>query len=191
MPTFISNLPVHVLVVHAVVVLVPLAVLGAVVVSVWPAARRRYGWLVVGVAVVATAAIPVATSSGEGLEHQLPRTALLESHTRLGDELLVFVAAMLVFLLAFMVIHQRIGVLARREGPGTMTAPATPPQLTGPQLTGPLRIVAAVLAALTIVLAVVSAVQVYRIGDSGARAAWADTHYVTPSVDARGPGDEG
>ena len=176
MPTFISNLPVHVLVVHAVVVLVPLAVLGAIVVSVWPAARRRYGWLVVGVAVVATASIPVATSSGEGLEHRLPRTALLQAHTRLGDELLVFVAAMLVFLVAFMVIHQRNGVLARREGPGTMTAPAGLPQLTGP-----LRLVAGVLAALTIVLAVVSAVQVYRIGDSGARAAWADKQYVTQS----------
>ncbi len=186
MPTFISNLPVHVLVVHAVVVLVPLAVLGAVVVSVWPAARRRYGWLVVGVAVVATAAIPVATSSGEGLEHRLPRTGLLETHTRLGDQLLVFVAAMLVFLVAFMVIHQRNGVLARHEGPGTMTAPATPPLLAGP-----LRIVAGVLAALTVALAVVSGVQVYRIGDSGARAAWADTQYVTQSVDARGPGDEG
>ncbi len=177
MPTFISNLPVHVLVVHAVVVLVPLAVLGAIVVALWPAARRRYGWLVVAVAAVATVSIPIATSSGEGLERQLPRTALLQAHTRLGDELLVFVAGMLVVLVAFMVLHQRAGVLARREGPGTMTAPVA--------LAGPVRIVAGVLAALTVALAVVSAVQVYRIGDSGARAAWADKQYVTQPY---GPG---
>ena len=44
---------------------------------------------------------------------------------------------------------------------------------------------AGVLAALTVVLAVVSAVQVDRIGDSGARAAWADKQYVTQSY---GPG---
>jgi uncharacterized membrane protein len=173
MPTFISGLPLHVLVVHAVVVLVPLAVLGTVVVTLWPAARRRYGWLVVAVAAIATATIPVATSAGEGLEHRLPATALISVHTHLGDELLVWVAAMLVLLTAFVALHQRNTHLARREGPGTMTAT--------PNLTGPLRIASGVLAALALVFAVVSAVQVYRIGDSGARAAWADTQYVTPA----------
>ena len=58
MPAFVFGLPSHVLVVHAVVVLVPLAVLGAVAVALWPAARRRCGWLGVGVTVVATACIP-------------------------------------------------------------------------------------------------------------------------------------
>jgi len=37
-PLLVFGLPTHVLVVHAVVVLVPLAVLGAVVIAVWPAA---------------------------------------------------------------------------------------------------------------------------------------------------------
>lgn len=171
MPTFISNLPVHVLVVHAVVVLVPLAVLGAVVAVLWPAARRRYGWLIVGVTAAATAAIPIATSSGEGLEHSLPPDALISVHTHLGDQLLVFVAGMLVVLTAFIVLHQRNHTPARREGPGTTTAAAG--------LTGRLRIAAGVLAVLTVALAVVSGVQVYRIGDSGARAAWSDTQYVT------------
>ena len=172
MPTFISDLPVHVLVVHAVVVLVPLAVLGTIVVVLSPAARRRYGWLVVVVTVAATLSIPLATSSGEGLEHRLPRTALLAAHTHLGDELLVFVAGMLVALVAVMVLHQRGGTLARPEGPGTMTTP---------RLSGRIRLLAGVLAALAVVLAVVSAVQVYRIGDSGARAAWSDKQYVTPA----------
>jgi glyceraldehyde-3-phosphate dehydrogenase/erythrose-4-phosphate dehydrogenase len=40
-PLLVFGLPTHALLVHAVVVLVPLAVLGAVVVAVWPAARRR------------------------------------------------------------------------------------------------------------------------------------------------------
>ncbi len=181
MPTFISNLPVHVLVVHVVVVLVPLAVIGAIVVAAWPAARRRYGWLVVAVAAVATISIPIATSSGEGLQHQLPRTALLSAHTRLGDDLLVYVAGMLVVVAAFMVVHQRAGTLVHHEGPGTMTAPAT-------RLTGRPRLVAGVLAALVVVLAAVSAVQVYRIGDSGARAAWSDKQYVPSTGQASAPG---
>jgi uncharacterized membrane protein len=180
MPTFLGNLPVHPLVVHAVVVLVPLAILGGLVVVVWPAARRRYGWLVVAVAAVATVAIPVATSTGEGLEHRLPRTAAIETHARLGDDLLVYVAALLVVLAAFVYLHHRSTAQARREGPGTTTAPA--------RLTRGSRVAAAVLAALVVVLAVVSAVQVYRIGDSGAQAAWGDRQYLAPSTRPPGAG---
>jgi hypothetical protein len=179
MPTFISNLPVHVLVVHAVVVLVPLAVLGSIVVVAWPAGCRRYGWLVVAVTTVATAFIPIATSTGEGLEHRLPRTALISAHTELGDQLLAFVVAMLVLVAAFVTLHHRNQAPARHEGPGTATAPP---------LAGPRRGIAVALAALTIVFAVISAVQVYRIGDSGARAAWSDTQYVTPTPGDQPPG---
>jgi uncharacterized membrane protein len=170
MPTFLGNLPVHPLVVHAVVVLVPLAILGGLIVVVWAAARRRYGWLVVVVAAIATAAIPIATSTGEGLEHRLPRTAAIETHARLGDDLLVFVAGLLVVLAAFVYLHHRASVGARREGPGTTAAPA--------RLTGGPRVAAAVLAILVVLLAVISAVQVYRIGDSGAQAAWGDRQYL-------------
>lgn len=90
------GLPLHVLVVHAVVVLVPLGVLGALLISIWPAAWRRYGWLVVAVTAVATASIPIATSTGEGLEHHLARTALFTAHTQLGDELLPFTGLLLI-----------------------------------------------------------------------------------------------
>ena len=91
--------------VHGVVVLVPLAVLGGLIVVAWPAARRRYGRLVVAVAAVATVAIPFATSTGEGLEHRLPRTTPIETHAQLGDDLLVFVAGLLVALAAFVYRH--------------------------------------------------------------------------------------
>ncbi|HEY0816452.1 MAG TPA: DUF2231 domain-containing protein [Pseudonocardia sp.] len=174
MPTFLGNLPLHPLVVHAVVVLVPLAILGALIIAVWPAARRRYGWLVVAVAAAATVAIPVATSTGEGLEHRLPRTAAIETHARLGDDLLVFVAGLLVALAVFVYFHHRTAVRGRHEGPGTTSAPA--------RLTGGPRLAAAVFAVLVIVFAVVSAVQVYRIGDSGAQAAWGDRQYLAPSA---------
>ncbi|MFC4950991.1 DUF2231 domain-containing protein [Pseudonocardia sp. GCM10023141] len=169
MPALIDGLPLHVLVVHAVVVLVPLAVLGSIAVVLWPAARRRYGWLVVAVAAVATVCIPVATSSGDALEHRLPRTLLIEAHARLGGQLLIFVAGLLVSLAAFMAIHRLASVGRGARGPGTVTATAPP------------RMVAGAIAALTIVLAVVSAVQVYRIGDSGAGAAWSDTRYIAPT----------
>ena len=71
-PTFVSGLPVHPLVVHAVVVLLPMAVVGSVLVAVWPAIRARWAWPVVVLTAAAVVAIPLATSTGEGLEHNLP-----------------------------------------------------------------------------------------------------------------------
>ena len=172
MPTFVSGLPLHPLVVHAVVVLLPMAVLGSLVVAVRPAARRRWGWPVAVLTAVAVVSIPVATSTGEGLEHNLPRTQAIATHAELGDQLLVFAAPLLlcVAALAFVDHRRRRGVAAARAaGPGTMTAPRA--------TSGRARAGVAVLAALTVAFALVSAVQVYRVGDSGARAAWGEVHY--------------
>ncbi|GAB2983451.1 hypothetical protein LWP59_17485 [Amycolatopsis acidiphila] len=162
MPVFISGLPLHVLVVHAVVVLVPLSVLAALTVTVWPAARRRYGWVAVGVTAAATACIPIATSSGEDLRDRLVPTALIRQHAHLGDQLLIFVAALLVVLTALVWFARR----PPREAPGAARRP--------------MRALVPVLMVLTIGLAAVSVVQVVRIGDSGARAAWSGVQYTAP-----------
>lgn len=171
-PTFVSGLPVHPLVVHAVVVLLPMAVLGAVLVAVWPAIRARWAWPVVVLAAAAVVAIPLATSTGEGLEHNLPRTPAIATHAELGDQLLVFAAPLLVcvFALAFLDGRRRRSVAAAQvDGPGTMAAPAA--------TSGPARVAVVLVAVLTVVFALVCAVQVFRIGDSGARAAWGEVHY--------------
>ncbi|GAA4855955.1 DUF2231 domain-containing protein [Saccharopolyspora rosea] len=168
MPAFVFGLPSHVLVVHAVVVLVPLAVLGALVVALWPAARRRFGWLVVGITAVATACIPLATNSGEQLRDRLATTDLIRQHAHLGDELLVYVAALLVLVAALVAVDQR----RRNRATGDL-AP---------------KVAVGALAVLAVALAAVSAVQVVRIGDSGARAAWADKQYTAPHPEHRPTG---
>jgi hypothetical protein len=187
-PTFFSGLPVHVLVVHAVVVLVPLAALGAVLVALWPAARRQYGWLAVAVAFVATAIIPIATDTGEGLEHSLPQNLLVSAHTHLGDQLLPFAGLLLVAVAALMLVTQQANRDARqglgRHGaggsdPGTV-ATRTPTRAW-------VRPVAVTLSALTVAFAVIAIIQVVRIGDSGARAAWGDKQYVQQAPDAERP----
>ncbi len=63
-PTLLSGLPLHPLVVHVAVVLVPAAVLGALLVALWPAARRRWGWPVVVLTALAAISVPLATSTG-------------------------------------------------------------------------------------------------------------------------------
>ncbi|TIC79287.1 DUF2231 domain-containing protein [Nocardioides sp. GY 10127] len=146
----INGLPVHPLVVHAVVVLLPLAILGAIAIAVRPSWAVRYGWLVVGVAVVACVFIPIATSSGEALEHRVGDPG---EHAELGDQLIWFALPLLVLTVALV-------LLARRKEQGK---PAV----------GPSFLPTAV-AVLTVVAAVAAGVQVYRVGDSGARAAWGD-----------------
>ncbi|ALX05938.1 hypothetical protein AERYTH_15130 [Aeromicrobium erythreum] len=143
MDTF-NGLPLHPLVVHAVVVLLPLSVVGAIVVALRPAWRQTYGWLVAGLLVVATALTPVATSSGEALEKRVGDPG---RHAELGDQLIWFEIALLVVLVAMLVLHRRGVVSAAARG----------------------------VAVLVLIASVAAAVQVYRVGDSGAKAVWGDT----------------
>ncbi|MCY7402394.1 MAG: hypothetical protein LH477_15825 [Nocardioides sp.] len=53
----------------------------------------RFGFLVVAAALVATAMIPVATSSGESLEERVGDPG---EHAELGDQLLIFALVLLV-----------------------------------------------------------------------------------------------
>jgi hypothetical protein len=179
-PLLLFGLPSHILVVHAVVVFVPLAALGVVVIAVWPRARRRFGWLVLAVTAVATVSVPIATSAGEALEHALPRTTALETHTRLGDELLPFAIPFLVLTAALVLLDWYVHSPRRRAGRLRTIDPASAPGTVAsraPSSTG-LRWATVVVAALAVAFAVVCTVQVVRIGDSGARAAWGDKTYV-------------
>ena len=67
----ILGLPVHALVMHVVVVLVPLAAAGVVAIAAVPRWRERFGILVLAIATAGLAAVPVATQSGGKLEDRL------------------------------------------------------------------------------------------------------------------------
>lgn len=143
----INGLPLHPLVVHAVVVLLPLAALGTIAIAIRPRWRRTYGWLVVAAAALSSALLPVATSSGEALEKRVGDPG---QHAELGDQLIWFALALLVTSAALVWLDRRAG---GRVGTGT-----------------PVR-VASVLA---VVAALAATGWVIRVGDSGARAAWGD-----------------
>ena len=94
--TTVNGLPSHVLFVHFIVVLAPLTALLAILCAVWPAARRRVVWLVLGLAVVNAALTPITTHAGEWLENRVGRSPRLHTHTELGDTMLYFSIALLV-----------------------------------------------------------------------------------------------
>lgn len=146
----INGIPLHPLVVHAVVVLLPLTIAGTLAIAAKPDWRTRYGHLVVAVGVLSLIFIPVATSSGEALEKRVGDPG---QHAALGDQLIWF-AIPLVALAA------GLWWLERR------TTSGKPP-------VGPTVLPTAV-TVLSVVAALAAGVQVYRVGDSGARAAWGD-----------------
>lgn len=158
----VFGLPTHALVVHAVVVLLPLAALAGVLVAVRRPLRRRFGLLVTVFAVGAVAAVIVATQSGQRLQERLAVTfgpadareaELMQVHTGIGESLLPWAILLAVGLVALMAGSY---LLSRHAGRRWLGA-------------------AEFVAAAAVVLgAVLSVYWVIRIGDSGARAAWTD-----------------
>jgi hypothetical protein len=160
----ILGLPAHPLVVHAVIALVPAAALLTVLAALWPAARRRIGWLAVILAAAALASVWVAQGSGETLEHRVEETSLVEEHTGMGEQLLVPTIALLVGSIL-------VTAVGRRDAHPAVAADL-PPAGSRSRGAAVVSVAVAVVALATSGLAVV---QVYRIGHSGAKAVWEDT----------------
>ena len=172
----INGLPVHPLVVHAVVVLLPLAVLGTIAIAVRPGWRLSYGPFVVAAAAVATVLVPVSTSSGEALEERVGDPG---SHAELGDQLIWFAVPLLVLALALVLLERRHVRDAARTGAGTGTGTVTATGTgsatgSGSESRATGSTARTVVAGLAVLVAIATGVQVYRVGDSGARAAWGD-----------------
>lgn len=89
----VSGLPVHALVVHAVVVLLPLMSLASVAVAVRKQWGRAAKWVVVGNVVVVAISF-VAKQSGEELQERLG-DEVAEQHSEYGDVLPWFAVALL------------------------------------------------------------------------------------------------
>lgn len=149
----INGAPVHPLVVHVIVVLVPLAALGTFAIVAVRRWRVTYGPLVVGAALVSTALMPAATSSGESLEEKVGDPG---RHAELGDQLIWFSLPLLVLVAALVWMEWR----AAR----TTAGHAAPPPANRTALNA--------IAALAVVAALAVTVQVVRVGDSGAKAVW-------------------
>ncbi len=153
MPSTVFGLPTHALVVHAAVVLIPLAALAVVLHALWPAARARLGIvtpLLAGVALVLT---PVAIESGEDLQRLVGRSALVRQHAELADGLLPWVTGLFVVAVALWLLGR-----ARRRATGAASARWVP------------------LAVAVVAVAVAAGVtqQVIRTGHAGAKAVWSD-----------------
>lgn len=139
----VFGLPTHVLVVHAAVVLLPLACVGAVVMAVRADWSRRFGPAVVVVAGAGLVAGFAATRSGEEFSR---RVGTPQPHAELGD-VLPWIA------LAFFALVLALWLLDRRGA--------------GRRPTG-----VAVLAVVVVAGAAFTTLWTIRVGHSGSEAVW-------------------
>jgi ABC-type branched-subunit amino acid transport system permease subunit len=153
-----NGLPAHVLLVHFIVVLAPLTAVLAIVCTFWPAARQRLVWLVLALAVITAVLTPLTTDAGEWLEKRNGRSPVLHAHTELGDTMAYFSIALVVAAALIAFVHFR-------EARGKSVKP----------------VARWLIAAIVVIASVATTVQVYRIGDSGAKATWSKAVGVAPS----------
>ena len=163
MPETILGLPLHPLVVHATVVLVPLTALLMILTAVLPRVRAWAGPLPLVGAVLSTILAPISTSTGENLEHSLGESKLIERHAELGDMLVWFCLGMLVVAAAQYFLPRR-GSVSKGLGGALMV--------------------------LGVVAGVATMVQVVLIGHSGAKAVWDDSPAASSGT-AGGQSDDG
>ena len=156
MSTF-NGLPAHILLNHFVVVLAPLTAVLAILCALWPAARRRLIWLVLLLAVGTLVLVPLTTNSGAWLAARVGPSTVLTTHEQLGETLIYIAAALVASVTLLTAVHIR--------------------QARGRTVKFALH---SVVGGLVIVAAVTTLIQTYRIGDSGARAAWGNVTSSTP-----------
>ncbi|WP_406047190.1 DUF2231 domain-containing protein [Kribbella sp. NBC_00889] len=153
----VNGLPAHVLLVHAIVVLMPLSAVLLALTAIWPVARHRLAGPNAILALLVVILVPITTSAGEWLEHRLAPNSLIHRHAELGDTAIY--AAVAVAVLALIVWW--------RQREGSATASAKRAYLAPASST--------VTALVTVVAVIVSGATIYdvvRIGDSGAKASW-------------------
>lgn len=142
----VGGLPLHPLVVHVVVVLVPLAALGAVLMAVMPRFSRRFGPLVALGAFISMGSAVLAKEAGEQLAQVKPVSA---DHLRWGDQAPLWVGLFGLVVIVFWFFDR--GIPANRPRPLWLR----------------------ILAVVVIVLSLVATVFVLGAGHSGAEAVWA------------------
>ena len=196
-----NGLPLHPLLVHAVVVLLPLAAVGSIVIAVYPRWRRRYWLPVLLLAVLGIGAVPITQKAGEALYDNLKvNNPALNHHADLGQALLPYAIAFGVMLVLLLVVgrmadRERVsgGVQATaaaprqqpvapgvhsieeldEDDPATAPTPAPTSIQDGRQSAGRFWGVITILVSLAVIASAVAVTyEIYLIGDSGATAVW-------------------
>ena len=152
-PFEVAGLPLHPLIVHAVVVLTPLTVLALLIGTFWPSARRRLGIVTPLAALVVLILVPITAAAGQALAEVVGPTPAVQQHHELGLMLLPWAIGLFAVSTAQWVWYRFGRPRVAKRGGGTRT-------------------IGAVLGVLAVGVGIGTLVMIVLIGDSGARAVW-------------------
>jgi hypothetical protein len=177
MPETMFGLPTHILLLHIVVVLLPIAALATASVALSSRFRHRWGLATVGATFLVTVFVPLTSQSGESLAARLPNDAAIARHASVGQQVVFWAAAFGLCLFALVAIDLMrraaapLEVLTASEAWATRRLPVRWRERT-PGWTAAAFRVAQVLSVGT---AIGVTVMVIRAGHTGAQAVW--SHY--------------
>ncbi len=152
-----NGLPLHPLVVHAAVVFIPLTCLGTILIAVKRSWRKSLGWWVLAIAFLSVGFAFVAKESGEALAKKVGEPLV---HAQLGDTLPLIAGIMFLAVAALVIADFAMD--------------------RGAEKTGKQPVLVTILAIVAVLVSVGATVQTVRVGDSGAKAVWADA--LTPAT---------
>jgi uncharacterized membrane protein YiaA len=155
-PKTIDGLPLHPLIIHATVVLLPVAALAVLLAGVWPAARQYLNVGPLVLSVLALILLPITFVTGLNLKDEVGSTPAIDRHEHLAHQLLIPVIGLVVVAILL--------ELVRRRSSGRH-----PTAVRGDAGGAGLAVVAGVLA---VVFGLATIVQTVRVGEAGARAVW-------------------
>lgn len=147
----IGGLPAHALLLHFMVVLAPLTGALEILCALWPAARRgQLMWLTLLLAAGTMVLTPVTANAGAWLYGlRVSPSPILREHADLGSHMIYFSAALLAVAIALVVLR-----FAERRSEKRRTATNV------------------IMVVVTLAVGISSMIQIYRIGDAGARSVW-------------------
>ncbi len=184
------GLPAHPLLVHIPVVIIPLALLAALL-ALWPRARRGAALVAAVLAFIGAVGAVLAVGAGEKLEDEVRETAIVEEHAEQGDRVELPALAFGALAIAGAAAVEATRRSRRRTedaatpttqptphageepGRGGATTTAAPPQAPARAVV-PSAGLAAALLALSVLAGAFATYTVVQAGHSGAESVWDD-----------------
>ncbi|WP_116206823.1 DUF2231 domain-containing protein [Amycolatopsis circi] len=200
--TTVNGLPAHILLVHAIVVLLPLSALVLVLTACLAPVRRRLAGANAILSVLVVILVPITTNAGEWLERRVARTPLVRAHTEIGDTAIWVAIPVAVLALALWWRQREAGTAAVNAGAsaagGAAVAAASADGAAAVSGAGAAakngrrnflapasKAVSVTLIVLSVLAAGAAVYDIVRIGDTGAQASWQGQFQQNPAPRAR------
>lgn len=177
MPADLFGLPTHILLLHIVVVLLPIAAAATVVVALSSRFRHRWGIATVCATFGVSLFVPLTSQAGESLAERLPDDALIARHADIGNQLVIWTAVFGLSLFAVVAIDiiRRASAEPDELLPAETWVTAHLPERWRAATPGWAGLTFRVAMIMALVTAIGVTVMVILAGHTGARAVWA--HY--------------